>query len=48
MTFEKGIFAIIRSLMYLDGMVLRCKPDAVLLRDMRRLSANFWTAGLNL
>ena len=36
MAFEKGIFAIIRSLMYLDGMVLRCKPDAVLLRDMRR------------
>lgn len=34
MTFEKGIFAIIRSLMYLDGMVLRCNPDAVLLRDM--------------
>jgi ubiquinone biosynthesis protein len=38
MTFEKGIFAIIRSLMYLDGMVLRCKPDAVLLRDMRRFN----------
>lgn len=36
MTFERGIFAIIRSLMYLDGMVLRCKPDAVLIRDMRR------------
>jgi ubiquinone biosynthesis protein len=34
-TFDKGIFAIIRSLMYLDGMVLRCNPDAVLLRDMR-------------
>ena len=41
MTFEKGIFAIIRSLMYLDGMVLRCKPDAVLLRDMRRFIAEF-------
>jgi ubiquinone biosynthesis protein len=36
MVFEKGIFAIIRSLMYLDGMVLRCAPDAVLVRDMRR------------
>ncbi len=35
MVFEKGIFAIIRSLMYLDGMVLRCNPGAVLLRDMR-------------
>jgi len=41
MTFEKGIFAIIRSLMYLDGMVLRCKPDAVLLRDMRRFIGEF-------
>lgn len=35
MCFEKGIFAIIRSLMYMDGMVLRCKPDAVLMRDLR-------------
>jgi ubiquinone biosynthesis protein len=41
MTFEKGIFAIIRSLMYLDGMVLRCKPDAVRLRDMRRFVVEF-------
>lgn len=41
MKFEKGIFAIIRSLMYLDGMVLRCNPDAVLLRDMRRFIGNF-------
>jgi ubiquinone biosynthesis protein len=41
MTFEKGIFAIIRSLMYLDGMVLRCRPDAVLLRDMRRFIGEF-------
>jgi ubiquinone biosynthesis protein len=41
MTFEKGIFAIIRSLMYLDGMVLRCKPDAVLLRDIRRFIGEF-------
>jgi ubiquinone biosynthesis protein len=41
MTFEKGIFAIIRSLMYLDGMVLRCKPDAVLLRDMRGFIGEF-------
>ena len=35
MRFEKGIFAIIRSLMYMDGMVLRCNPDAVLMRDLR-------------
>jgi ubiquinone biosynthesis protein len=41
MHFEKGIFAIIRSLMYLDGMVLRCNPQAVLLRDMRRFIAEF-------
>lgn len=41
MTFEKGIFAIIRSLMYLDGMVLRCRPDAVLLPDMRRFLDEF-------
>jgi len=36
MVFERGIFAIIKSLMYLDGMVLRCNPDAILLRDMRQ------------
>jgi ubiquinone biosynthesis protein len=41
MAFEKGIFPVIRSLMYLDGMVLRCKPDAVLLRDMRPLIGEF-------
>lgn len=41
MTFEKGIFSIIRSLMYLDGMVLRCNPGAVLLRDMRRFIGEF-------
>ena len=41
MVFEKGIFAIIRSLMYLDGMVLRCKPDAVLIRDMRPFIGEF-------
>lgn len=36
MKFEKGIFPIIRSLMYLDGMVLKCNPDAVLVEDMRK------------
>lgn len=36
MEFEKGIFSIIRSLMYLDGMVLKCNPNAVLVKDMRR------------
>ncbi len=41
MTFEKGIFAIIRSLMYLDGMVLRCNPNAILMHDMRRFISDF-------
>jgi len=36
MKFEKGIFSIIRSLMYLDGMVLKCNPKAVLVQDMRQ------------
>jgi len=36
MVFEKGMFSIIKSLMYLDGMVLRCNPQAVLLKDMRQ------------
>ncbi|MEI7511607.1 MAG: AarF/ABC1/UbiB kinase family protein [Candidatus Peregrinibacteria bacterium] len=35
MEFEQGIFSIIRSLMYLDGMVLKCNPNAVLVQDMR-------------
>lgn len=35
MKFEKGIFPIIRSLMYLDGMVLSCNPKAKLVQDMR-------------
>jgi ubiquinone biosynthesis protein len=35
MEFERGMFSIIKSLMYLDGMVLRCKPTAVLMEDMR-------------
>jgi ubiquinone biosynthesis protein len=35
MEFERGMFAIIKSLMYLDGMVLRCRPEAVLMEDMR-------------
>ncbi len=33
--FEKGIFAIIRCLMYLDGMVLKSNPQAILMEDMR-------------
>lgn len=36
MRFDEGMFDIIKSLMYLDGMVIRANPNAVLLRDMRR------------
>jgi ubiquinone biosynthesis protein len=41
MGFEKGMFSIIKSLMFLDGMVLRCNPDAVLLEDMRQYLNEF-------
>lgn len=41
MTFEKGMYPIIKSLMYLDGMVLKCKPDAKLMEDMRRFIEEF-------
>jgi ubiquinone biosynthesis protein len=43
MVFEKGMYPIIKSLMYLDGMVLRCNPQAVLVRDMRRFIDKFKT-----
>lgn len=39
--FEKGMFSVIKSMMYLDGMVLRCKPSAVLMRDMRPYMDSF-------
>jgi ubiquinone biosynthesis protein len=41
MGFEKGMFSIIKSLMFLDGMVLRCNPNAVLLEDMRQFLHEF-------
>ncbi len=41
MSFEQGMFPIIKSLMYLDGMVLRCNPQAVLMKDMRRFIGEF-------
>ena len=47
MGFEKGMFSIIKSLMFLDGMVLRCNPDAVLLEDMRQFVNEFKKAGKN-
>ncbi|HVN47924.1 MAG TPA: AarF/ABC1/UbiB kinase family protein [Bacteroidota bacterium] len=37
MSFEKGMFSIIKSLMFLDGMVLRCNPNAKLMEDMQPL-----------
>ncbi len=43
MVFEKGMYPIIKSLMYLDGMVLRCNPHAVLVRDMRKFIDEFKT-----
>lgn len=36
MEFSESIFDIIKSLMYMDGMVLRCHPDAILMEDMRK------------
>lgn len=41
MEFEKGMFSVIRALMYLDGMVLRCRPDAVLMEDIRTFVDDF-------
>lgn len=41
MEFEEGIFDIIKSLMYMDGMVLACNPDAILLKDMKKFVAEF-------
>ncbi len=41
MGFEKGMFSIIKSLMFLDGMVLRCNPDSVLLEDMKQFVNEF-------
>ena len=41
MVFEQGMYPIIKSLMYLDGMVLRCNPQAVLVRDMRKFIDEF-------
>tara|TARA_B100001123_G_scaffold270461_1_gene300966 strand:- start:38 stop:1255 length:1218 start_codon:yes stop_codon:yes gene_type:complete len=41
MSFDQGIFSIVRSLMYLDGMVLRCNPDAVLMDDIKPFIDDF-------
>lgn len=41
MTFEEGMFDIIKSLMYMDGMVIRANPGAVLLKDLRPFIEEF-------
>lgn len=41
MVFESGMFPVIKSLMYLDGMVLRVNPQARLVEDMRPFVAEF-------
>lgn len=44
MVFESGMFPVIKSLMYLDGMVLRVNPQARLVEDMRPFVAEFEAA----
>ncbi len=41
MEFEKGMFPIIKSMMYLDGMVIKGNPQAKLMEDMRGFIAEF-------
>jgi len=41
MTFEKGMFPIIKSLMYLDGIVLMAAPHMELMKEMRTLIDSF-------
>lgn len=41
LTFPPGAFPLIKSLMNLDGMVLRCAPGAVLLRDVACFAGDF-------
>ncbi|WP_319370729.1 AarF/ABC1/UbiB kinase family protein [uncultured Ilyobacter sp.] len=38
MNFGDQMFPVIKSLMYLDGMVMRCNPKAVLMEDMRNFT----------
>lgn len=41
MVFEKGMFPIIKSMMYLDGMVLKGAPQTILMEEMRRFLEEF-------
>jgi len=36
MSFDKEMFSVIKSLMYMDGMVLRCNPKADLIKDIEK------------
>jgi ubiquinone biosynthesis protein len=38
MDFGSGMFPVIKSLMYLDGMVMRCNPEAVLMDDVKEFT----------
>lgn len=38
MEFEEGMFHVIKSLMYLDGMVLKCNPEVNLMNDIREFT----------
>ena len=39
--FERGMYPIIKSFMYLDGMALRCRPDTDLMKDIEPLIGVF-------
>ncbi len=41
MQFEKGMFPIIKSMMYLDGIVLKGAPNMVLMEEMRQFIEGF-------
>jgi len=40
MNFGDQMFPVIKSLMYLDGMVMRCNPNAILMEDMRNFTVD--------
>lgn len=42
-TFERGMYPIIKSFMYLDGMARTCRPDTKLMEDVRPLIEQFTT-----
>lgn len=41
MEFPEGMFSLVKSLMYLDGMVLKCNPDAKMMQDILRFEDDF-------